>query len=129
MATLIRDGGDLVITLATSERIEAMGLNAEIRLPMSAVRKVEVVEDPIHEIHGLRPRNFKITGTYVPGKTAVGTFLDGSLSKRLFAAVHDNQRRGVRISLDEAVHFNDIILSLDDPEDVVARVWVPEERT
>ncbi|KJE76208.1 hypothetical protein [Ferrimicrobium acidiphilum] len=124
MVTLTRDGDDLVITLSTSERVEAVGLNAEIHLSVATVRDVAVIENPIHEIHGLRPRHFKITGTHIPGRTAVGTFLDASLNTRLFAAVHSNQR-GLRIHLDEGTRFNDVMLTLDDPEGVAVRVRLP----
>jgi len=57
MADLAREGGEIVLELSAGERI--MALRRDVRVPLSAVTSVAVVDEPIRRIQGLKPRNFK----------------------------------------------------------------------
>jgi hypothetical protein len=114
MATLTLDDDQITIRLATAERLISFRRN--LHLPASSVRAVEVIDDPITTIHGLRPKYSKLLAAYLPGRLAVGSFFDGSLHRRRFVAVHAKQPRGLRIDLTDAAPYCAIILSLDDPE-------------
>jgi hypothetical protein len=113
MANISRQGDELVVELSTGERILAM--RRDVRVPRSAVRGIDVVDEPIRRIQGLKPRNFKVYGGYWPGRFAYGSFFDGAVGQRLFAAVNGRKRRGLEITLDGA-KYTRLILSLDDPE-------------
>jgi hypothetical protein len=110
MATLRRDGDELVVELTAFEQAEA--LHGDIRVPAWTVSSVEVVDDAIAAVHGL-----KLPGTAVPGLLAVGTFrLKGS---KVFAVVHHDTGRGVRVVLDGA-DYTELVIGCHDPEAVVA---------
>ena len=66
MATISKRDEALVIELSALEKSEAM--HGDLEIPTTAIRSVEVLDDAIHQIHGLRPSGLKITGTYLPGK-------------------------------------------------------------
>src|SRR5215469_5195934 len=102
MADIARDGNQIVLTLSIGERI--MALHRDVRVPLSAVKSVDVVDRPIRRIHGLKPRNFKLLGGYTPGWFAYGTFFDGSIRELLFAAVNGRKQRGLEITLDGAAY-------------------------
>ena len=70
--------------------------------------------DAIHAVRGLRA-----PGTGVPGLVAVGTFR--ASGKKIFAIVHHDNRRGVRLRFTGA-DYDEVIAGCDDPEDVVARL-------
>ena len=53
------------------------GLHGDIEVPLERVRDVQILDEPIKEIHGLQPSGMKLAGTYIPGKIAVGAFLSG----------------------------------------------------
>lgn len=109
MAELEREGDELVVKLSTAEKAEAV--HGDIRVPMSAVRRVEAIDDVQHAIHG-----FKSVGTAWPGRFYIGTFHgDGG---KTFAAVHHDKSRGVLVTL-EGANFDQVIISCDDPESVV----------
>ena len=122
MATIEKRDGDLVVTLDTFEKVE--GLHGDLKVPLDLVHDVEILEDPIREIHGLRPTQIKLAGTYVPGMTAVGTFLAGFDQKPVFAAIHHNSQRGVRIGL-VGHSFSALVIGTDHPEDVVRMLALP----
>jgi hypothetical protein len=113
MAELSRQGDELVVMLSRAEKAES--IHGDLRMPMSSVRSVEVVEDPFHEVHGLRYR-----GTRLPGRLAVGSFV-GSIEDRplgrTFAAVHHDTPRGIRVRL-EGESFDQLIIGVEDPEGV-----------
>jgi hypothetical protein len=67
-------------------------------IPSASVSEVTVVEDVLHRINGLRPRQLKLFGTYLPGCPVVGTFVNGR-HRPVFAAAHRDQPPGIRISL------------------------------
>ena len=117
MAELRVQGGDLVLHLAAVEKIE--GVHGDLRAPLSAVRGVEVLEDA-HGPVGIRA-GIKI-GTRIPGVVEVGT-VQGA-AKRLFAAVHRDTPRGLRVRL-EGTDYDEWIVGCADPETVAAVLGLP----
>ena len=113
MATIAREGNEIVLKLSTGERIMAM--HRDVRIPLSAVKSVDVVDEPIRRIQGLKPRNWKVVGGYWPGWFAYGSFFDGAVRQRLFAAVNSQKPRGLEITLDGA-KYTRLVLSLDHPD-------------
>ena len=79
MADIRIDDGELVLVLTPVEKLE--GVHGDIRVPLSAVREMDAVDRPFDLIHGL-----KLSGTGIPGITAVGTWV--SSDGKTFAAVH-----------------------------------------
>lgn len=53
MASITREGDEIVLKLSTGERI--MAVHRDIRVPLSAVKSVDVVDKPIRRIQQLRP--------------------------------------------------------------------------
>lgn len=108
MAELRRDGEDLVVALSHVEKAEAV--HGDIRIPLSSVREVEVLDDVVHAVPWL-----KSVGAAWPGRFAIGTFHgDG---KKTFAVVHHDTPRGVRVSL-EGANFDELVVGCEDPEEV-----------
>ena len=107
MAELTRSGDEVVLTLTTFEKTES--LHGDVRVPRSAVREVEVVDDIVHQVHGL-----KLPGSRWPGKFAVGTFIDWGGTKS-FIVVHHDTPRGLRVVL-EGARFDELLIGCDDPE-------------
>jgi Bacterial PH domain len=112
MAELTRDGDELVLTLTKVEKAES--LHGDIRVPVSSIRGVEVVEDLIHEVHGL-----KLPGTAWPGRFAIGRFV--SRGATTFAVVHHATSRGVRVRL-EGVNFDELLVGCESPEAVKSQI-------
>jgi uncharacterized protein len=115
MAELRVDGGELVLHLSAGERAEA--IHGDLRVPLSAVRSVQVLEDA----HTPADGGFKI-GTRFPGIAEVAIIESGS--KKIFAAVHHDTPRGVRVCL-QGVSYDEWIVGCADPETVVAGLPVP----
>lgn len=111
MADLIVDADELVVRLTAVEKAEAV--HGEVRVPLRAVRTVEVLDDVIKAVHGIR------VGTGVPGWVAIGTFT--SRDSHIFAVVHHRTPRGVRVEL-EGAQFDELIVGSDDPEGVAATI-------
>jgi hypothetical protein len=109
MAELIVVGDSLEVRLKALEKAEAV--HSEVRVPVSSVRNVEVLDDAVAAVHGFR------VGTGVPGWVAIGTFT--SRNCHIFAVVHHNTPRGVRVTL-EGAQFDELIVGCDDPESVAA---------
>jgi hypothetical protein len=116
VAELSWDGDELVVRLSALEKAES--LHGDIRVPMSSVRDVEVLEDAIHAVRGL-----KFPGTRWPGKVAVGTFV-GRHGKKTFAVVHHDTPRGLRERLEGAA-FDELLVGCDDPAAVKSRLGAP----
>jgi hypothetical protein len=79
MAELLVDGGELVLHLSATEKVGAV--HGDLRVPLSSVRRVEVLADA-HEPadHGIK------MGTRIPGLMEVGTVRGGGpniLDRRL----------------------------------------------
>ena len=91
MADVAREGNEIVVKLSTGERI--LAVHRDVRVPLSAVKSVDVVDAPIRRIQGLKPRNFKVFGGYWPGWFAYGSFFDGAMRQLLFAALDAVARR------------------------------------
>lgn len=109
MAELKRDGDELVVVLSVAEKAEAV--HGDIRAPVSSVREVGVVDDAVHAVPGL-----KTIGAAWPGRFAIGTFRGNG--GKVFAAVHHDTPRGVKVTLDGA-NFDEIVVGCADPEEVV----------
>ncbi|PSR33820.1 MAG: hypothetical protein C7B46_08210 [Sulfobacillus benefaciens] len=114
MAELLRDGDELVLRLTTLEKME--GVHGDIRVPLSAVQSISVVEDVIHAVHGL-----KMPGSRIPGIFAMGTFITGNSTT--FAIVHHQNKRGVRVLL-QGGKYDALIIGAEDPEKLVASLGV-----
>jgi hypothetical protein len=116
MAQLQVEGGELVLHLSWGEK--AMGVHNDLRVPVTSVRRVEVVDDA----HQAADSGFKI-GERIPGVVEVGMVLgDG---KKIFAAVHHATPRGVRVVLDGG-SYNEWIVGCADPEATVASLALPD---
>ena len=114
MAELSVEGDELVVRLRPVEKLEAV--HGEVRVPLGSVKTVEVLDDAVHAVHGIR------VGTGVPGSIAIGTFT--SRDAHIFAVVHHDTRRGVRIGL-EGAQFDELIVGCEDPEAVAASIKPP----
>ncbi len=114
MAELRVEGDELVVALTAMEKVEAV--HGDVRVPVSAVVSVDVLDDALGAVHGM-----KAVYAGVPGYMAVGTFRGVN---RQFAVVHHDHRRGVRVNLDGA-HLDEIVVSCEDPEEVVAELGLP----
>jgi uncharacterized protein len=117
MAELRIDGNEVVLHLTAAEKIE--GVHGDLRAPLSAVRAIEVLDDA-HAPVGVHA-GIKI-GTRIPGVVEVGT-VQGR-TKRLFAAVHRDTPRGLRIRL-EGTAYDEWIVGCADPEAVAAGLGLP----
>lgn len=106
MAEVVVEGDELVLRLSGGEKLEAV--HGNLRAPRSAVRSVEVLEDA-HEPadHGLK------VGERLPGYSEVAVVRTGG--QKLFAAVHHDTPRGVRIDFDGA-DYDAWIVGSADPE-------------
>lgn len=112
MAELTWQAQELVLHLDRVEQVEA--LHGELRFPASAVQHVEVLEDALSAVHGVRA-----PGTGFPGMVAVGTYRhDGGKS---FAVIHHDTPRGVRVAL-QGADFTELIVGCTEPETVAARI-------
>ena len=106
MAVLRIEDGELALHLSAAEKVGAV--HGDLRIPLSAVRRVEVLEDA-HEPadHGMK------LGTRIPGRTEVGTVRgDG---RNIFAVVLPDTPRGLRIVLDGSF-YHEWIIGCADPE-------------
>lgn len=112
MAELTVEGTELVVRLDAAEKAEAV--HGDVAVPVSSLRGVEVLDDAVHAVHGL-----KAPGARWPGRFAVGTFYSGST--KTFAAVHHAHPRGVRVRL-EGADYHELIVGCADPEAVAATI-------
>ncbi len=103
MADLFAEGDELVLRLGPLEKAEAF--HRDIRVPLSAVTAVRLVDDPWSELRGMRT-----PGTGVPNVIAVGT-RRGSFGKD-FAAVH-GKGPAVVVELEGAA-FQRLVVTSDD---------------
>ena len=111
MAELRPEGKELVLHLHPLEKAE--GFHSDIRVPLSAVTAVRVVDDPWPELRGLRA-----PGTGVPHVIAVGT-RRGSFGKD-FAAVHGT---GPAVVVELAgAEFGRLVVTCDDAAAAAAAI-------
>jgi len=112
MAELRVEGGELVLHLSAAEKLGAV--HGDLRVPMSAVRGVEVLPDA----HGPADGGIKL-GTRIPGTVEFGTiWRDG---QKAFAAVHPDTPRGVRVVLEGSSH-SEWIVGCADPDTVAQTI-------
>lgn len=115
---LLVDGSDLLVKMSEVEKFEAM--HADVRVPLTMVRTVRVVDDAWPELRGIRA-----PGTGIPGVIAVGT-RRGSFGKD-FAVVHGKEE-AVVVELDGAA-YSRIVVTTTDAGSVAAEIQrhlVPE---
>lgn len=113
MADLTIEGSELVLRLSATERVEA--LHRDLRVPLSSVAGVEVVEDAHRaaDVLGVKvgtriPRSVEVATVYRPGA-------------KLFAAVHRGTPRGLRITLRGASE-DEWVVGCADPEAVRSEI-------
>ena len=112
MAELRIEGEELVLHLSRIEELEAV--HSDLRAPLSSVQSVEILDDA----HEPADHGFRI-GEAVPGFSEVASLRTGG--QRLFAAVHHDTPRGVRVVFAGA-DFDVWIVGCTDPEAVKARI-------
>jgi hypothetical protein len=117
MAELKRDGADLVVALSDLEKVEAA--HGDVRVPGTSVRAIDVVDDAVHAVPGL-----KVIGSGWPGRFAIGTFSGGPNDLKTFAVVHHDHPRGLRVQLDEN-RFDQVVISCEDPEGMLSGLGQP----
>jgi hypothetical protein len=105
-------GGQLELHLTAAEKVESV--QSDLRVPLADVRSVEVIDDAHHQA-GIRA-GLKV-GTRIPGVIEVATI--HGLTKTIFAAVHHDTPRGVRVSL-EGSPWDAWIVGCTHPEEVAA---------
>ncbi len=113
MAELVVEDTELVLHLSRAEKLEAV--HGDLRVPLDSVVGVEVLDDAHRAADVL---GVKI-GTRLPGVIEVGTVHSGEGT--LFAAVHRDTPRGVRVRLTGAAH-DAWIVGCADPEAVAATI-------
>ena len=116
MAELRVDGSELVLHLTAAEHLE--GVHGDLRAPLGAVRSAEVLEDA-HESVG--PSAGMKVGTRLPGVVEVATIYG---PRKIFAAVHRDTPRGVRIVF-EGVSYDEWVVGCSDPEGVLGTLPLP----
>lgn len=114
MAELHIEADQLVLHLSAAEKLE--GVHGDLRAPLAAVGAIEVLDDA-HAPAGIRA-GVKI-GTRIPGVIEVGTAQ--GLKRRIFAAVHHDTPRGLRVRL-QSTSFDEWIVGCADPEAVAAQL-------
>jgi len=112
MAELCLQGDELTLRLSAAEKVG--GVHGDLRVPLSAVRCVEVLADA----HGPADDGIKL-GTRIPGMIEVGTVRDGR--RNIFAAVLPDTPRGVRIVLDGSF-YHEWIVGCANPESMARRI-------
>jgi len=115
MAELQVDGDELVLNLSRAEELESV--HRDLRAPLSAVRSIEVLDDA----HGPVDHGFKV-GERIPGVSEVATVRADGL--KMFAAVHHDTPRGLRVSF-EGTNYDAWIVGCADPETVKRRLEQP----
>ena len=106
-------GSELILRLSAIEKAEAV--HGDLRVPLSAVQSVEVLDDA-HEM--TRLNGFKV-GMRVPGWACVAVVRrDG---RKMFIAVHHDTPRGVRVVIDGG-SYSEWVVGATDPESVIAKL-------
>jgi hypothetical protein len=112
MAELCVQDGALALHLSAAEKVGAV--HGDLRVPLSAVRRVEVLADA----HGPADDGIKL-GTRIPGMIEMGTVRGGG--RNIFAAVLPDTPQGVRIVLDGSF-YHEWIVGCADPESVARQI-------
>ncbi|MHB8246522.1 MAG: hypothetical protein ACYDGN_14470 [Acidimicrobiales bacterium] len=106
MAEMTIQGDELVLSLSGLEKAES--LHGELRLPLSSISGIELLDDALAAVHGIRS-----PGTGIPGHTAVGTYRKAG--SRTFAVVHHDTPRGLRVRL-QGAQYDELVVGSQDPE-------------
>jgi hypothetical protein len=109
MATVQLTPATLTLHLTRGEKLA--GLLRDLEVPRTAVRAVEVVQEPLQEMHGLRS-----PGLALPGIRKVGTWRRPG--ERTLVSVRKGQP-AVRIRL-EGARFDTLLVGTDDPAGLAA---------
>jgi hypothetical protein len=112
MAHLVVDGDQLVVRLRASEKVAAF--HANVRVPLSAVRRVSAPD-----IAWVQMRGWRMAGITIPGLFALGTRRHGTGYD--FTAVH-RQRPAIQVELNGPPRWQRLLVSVDDGTDVQAEV-------
>ncbi|MFZ0041785.1 MAG: hypothetical protein WAK93_10795 [Solirubrobacteraceae bacterium] len=113
MASLLLEGDELVVCLSGAEQMAAM--RGDVHVPLSDVQTVSVDPDPWCALRGVRA-----PGTGLPGMVAYGVRrLTGDRPD--FAAVH-GRGPAVRIELGPRATFRRLLVTVEDPEQTVAKL-------
>ncbi len=115
MAELRVEGDELVLHLSRGEKLEAV--HGDLRAPRSAIRSVEILEDA----HEPADHGFKV-GERLPGYSEVAVVRTGG--EKLFAAVHHDTPRGVRIDF-TGTDYDAWIVGSADPEALKSAIEQP----
>ena len=113
MAECVVIDDQLVVRLSMSEKLESV--HRDVAVPLASIRSVEVVDNALDYIHGMK------VGAALPGTMAVGTFT--SRNAKIFGAIHHSEHRGVRIVL-EGTDFDELLVGCANPETVASQIPV-----
>jgi hypothetical protein len=102
VAELQLEGGELVLHLSGWEKAETV--HGDLRMPLSALRGVEVLDDA--RVWGGSGAGYKIG---MPGHGG-----------KMFVAVHGGTPRGVRVHFEKGAQWDEWIVGCADPEAVAA---------
>lgn len=103
MAELRIEDEELVLHLTGFERVA--GLHRSIRVPVAAVTDVDVVDDPVRSVAGVRS-----PGLALPGYVKIGTWR-GRGGRRFVVARRDEPAVRVRIA---GQHHTELLVSVPD---------------
>lgn len=101
MAKIQRTGAYLDIVLTPLEKLAA--LHRDIRVPLSSVTAVTVIERPLDEVKG-----FRAPGLHIPSRIKIGTWR--ASGRRTFAVARARQT-AVRIDLGDG-RYDTLIVSI-----------------
>ena len=113
MAELVVGATDLTLRLTSAEKVE--GLHGDLRVPLTAITGVEVLDDA----HGAADLVGIKAGTRIPRVIEVASV--HGVTRTMFAAVHHDTPRGVRVSLRDQP-YDEWIVGCSDPEAVAASI-------
>jgi hypothetical protein len=114
MAELEIHDDELILRLSGVEKAEAV--HGDLRVPLSAVRSIEVLNDA-HEMTRVGT-GFKV-GMRMPGSASVAVVRRGG--RKMFIAVHRDTPRAIRVLFDGG-SYDEWIVGAADPESVIANL-------
>lgn len=112
MAELTIENDELVLKLSAAEKAEAV--HGDLRVPLSEVQKVDVIDDAL-EMTRVKT-GFKV-GMRAPGYASVATVRRPGY--KAFVAIHHDTPKAIRVTL-TGVSFNEWIVGSVDPQSVIA---------
>ncbi len=115
MAELVVEGDEIVLHLSRTEKLESV--HGDLRARIASIRSVEVLDDA----HQPADQGFKV-GERLPGVSEVASIHTGT--ERLFAVVHRDTPRGLRVDF-EGADYDAWIVGCADPESVKQRIRRP----